>query len=136
MQDRIIKISEKLHKYVKEEAMAHGLTLKSYTESSLQFFYTRKLNPTKYQAGQEYQLSRDVNKAVDRIFSFMVQQEKNVLKHIITEVVRSRILIDIMIHNLHHLYSGDPEVIEKLCESNEKYMQESAKNILAKYFQK
>ncbi|MEN7551841.1 BfmA/BtgA family mobilization protein [Rapidithrix thailandica] len=132
--DRQIRIERAVYTQAQQEAKTYQLSLKAYTQAALRFFASRKLNPIAYRPGMEYELSRDLNKAVDRLFGFLITQEKSVLKPLLTETVRSRILLELTIDNLHRVSEVDPNTLQKLKRENEQYMHTVAGQVLAAYF--
>lgn len=176
-----IEVSTGLHAHVLGEADSFDLKLKEYSEAALSFFATRKLNPTKYQAGKEFdivhymekaaealgnqqrqfivglgqreasvekmiegrerelvsvieqrekELVKRFDKAVDRIFSYMVTQEKTVLKELGVELVKNRIYSEIILRNLHKLSDISEDELKQLRAENSSYFKDRVDKIL------
>lgn len=130
-----VRISEKVYTQLHEISKENKLSMKDYTESSIQFFSSRNLNPKKFELGKEYDITREVRKSVDRVLGFIITQEKGILKNILNELVRGRLLSEILINNLHNLSDLKKGELEALQNQNKIYLSEKMKVMMEDYEQ-
>src|SRR5687767_1305226 len=87
-----LKISMTLHHLLLKASGDLNMSAKAYSEAAILFFASRKLDPSGFKEGDTYRVVKHIDKAVNRVISYMVTQEQGVLQHLFTELVNTRIV--------------------------------------------
>lgn len=119
-----INISLTVHTRINEEAERLQMSHKDYVEATVAFFASHRIDPRAYAPNQVQDVAIIVQKAVDRIFSYLVFQEKHLLQHVLEEVVKARVLNEITINNALLLSEVSDEEFAQLQQQNDQYFAE------------
>ena len=107
-----VNISDESHGYLLREAARLKLSHKDNVEAAVQFFSERQLNPTTYQPEATKEI---LHQAIDRLFSYLVHQEKHLLQTLLREASKARILSEVSANHLLTLRAkDDPSAFEQL----------------------
>ena len=116
-----VNVSESLHEQVTQEARRLKLSRKDYLEAAVAFFMTRHLDPRTYQPETSKQV---IQQAVDRVLSYLVFQEKNLLQALHAESTKARILSELSVNHLLTLIAEDETVLRQLQQQDQQYLAE------------
>lgn len=116
-----INVSSEVHRRIDEEAGRLKLSHKDYLEAAVRFFLDRQLDPRTYQPEATKQM---VQQAVDRIFSYLVHQEKHLLKDLLIETTKARILGELSVNHLLSLITEDEATFRQLQQQDQQYLSE------------
>lgn len=115
-----VNISSQVHHLLTEEAGRLNLSRKDYIEAAVQFFSERQSNPTTYQPEETKKMLQEV---IDRLFSYLVHQEKHLLKKLLEEATKARILGEVSANHLLTLRAqDDPSTFEQLQQQDQQYL--------------
>lgn len=135
-----IKISASVHELLTREAGECALSNKEYTEAAIRYFASRRLNPVTVKEGMIYGLHNALEKGVERIINMLARQEQEKmtlvlvsLKDVLHEQINARILIEVLINNLHQLSDLSREELEKMVVKNGQYARQRKQDILRVY---
>ena len=121
-----INVSPAFHKRLDQEAKRLKLSYKEYLEAAGEFFIVRKIDPRAYHAGQNDEFSQLLRLAVDRIFSYLVFQEQNILRAMHTEASRARIMGELSVNHLLTLITEDETTFQQL---QQQYLSERLRQV-------
>jgi hypothetical protein len=116
-----INVSDRIHQGIDEEAGRFRLSHKDYLEAAASFFLDRQIDPRTYQPETNKQI---VQQAVDRIFSYLVHQEKHLLKDVLTEATKARILGELSVNHLLTIITEDEGTFQQLQQQDQQYLTE------------
>ena len=116
-----INISDHLHQEINKEASRLKLSYKEYTEAAVTFFLDRQLDPRTYQPETSKQA---VQQVVDRIFSYLIHQEKHLFKDLLTEATKARILGELSVNHLLTLITEDEAAFQRSQQQDQQYLTE------------
>ena len=116
-----VNVSPAVHQRVEQEAKRLKLSQRQYLEATAVFFLDRQIDPRTYQPETTKQV---VQQVVDRIFSYLVHQEKNLLKDLLTEVTKARILSELSVNHLLTLVAEDEVAFQQLQQQDQQYLAE------------
>ena len=116
-----VNVSPEMHRRVDQEAERLKLSHKDYLEAAATFFLDRQLDPRTYQPEATKQM---VQQAVDRIFSYLVQQEKHLLQDLLTEATKARILGELSVDHLLTLIAEDETTFQQMQQQDQQYLSE------------
>ncbi|EMR02300.1 hypothetical protein [Cesiribacter andamanensis] len=135
-----IKIAASIHDMLVREAGVWGLTLREYTEAVIQYFASRRLNPKTVQEGLAWGLHEALDKGIERIMGMLGQQDEEKLgallvslREILHEQINARILLEILLNNLHQLSRLDQEELQQLVRKNSQFARQRKASILKVY---
>nr|WKN34391.1 BfmA/BtgA family mobilization protein [Tunicatimonas sp. TK19036] len=115
-----VNISDERHRCLTQEAGRFKLSHKEYVEAAIQFFSERQLNPATYQPETTKKI---LEQAIDRLFSYLVHQEKQLLKPLLQEAAKARILGEVSANHLLTLRAeDDPSTFERLQQQDQQYL--------------
>jgi len=115
-----VNISHEHHRRLSEEARRLKLSHKDYVEAAVQFFSDRQLNPQTYQPEATKKMLQE---AIDRLFSYLVHQEKHLLQTLMQEAAKARILSEVSANHLLTLRTlDDPSAFEQLQQQDQQYL--------------
>jgi hypothetical protein len=135
MRGKDITISKVVHERLEKEAKELSISHKEYTEMAILFFASRKLDPRAFKEGDTSKVLKHIDKAIDRVLSYIVTQEQKVLNQLFWEVVNTRIVCEILLSNLHKLSDLSAEEAEKLNAYNNTYIK-GRKESIRQYYEK
>ena len=121
-----INVSPTFHKRLDQEAKRLKLSYKEYLEAAGEFFIVRKIDPRAYHAGQNDEFSQLLRLAVDRIFSYLVFQEQNILRAMHTEASKARIMGELSVNHLLTLITEDETTFQQL---QQQYLSERLRQV-------
>ena len=116
-----INVSPEVHQQISHEAERLNLSRKDYLEAVVQFFRNRQLDPRTFQPETNKQTIQHI---VDRIFSYLIHQEKHLLKDLLTEATKARILSELSINHLLTLITEDEATFQHLQKQDQQYLAE------------
>lgn len=116
-----INVSDRIHQGIDEEAGRLKLSHKDYLEAAASFFLDRQIDPRTYQPETNKQI---VQQAVDRIFSYLIHQEKHLLKDVLTEATKARILGELSVNHLLTIITEDEGTFQQLQQQDQQYLTE------------
>ncbi|WKN44888.1 BfmA/BtgA family mobilization protein [Tunicatimonas pelagia] len=128
-----INISLSVHTTIRDEAERLQLSHKDYVEAAVTFFSANRIDPRQYTPNQVQDVAMIVQKAVDRIFSYLVFQEKHLLQNVLEEVVKGRVLNEIAVNNALLLSEVGDEEFAQLQQQNDRYFAEKVAAALQSY---
>jgi hypothetical protein len=135
MRGKDITIGPAVHGRLVKEAKYLGMTHKEYSEAAILFFASRKLDPCTFKEGDTARIVKHIDKGIDRVLSYIVTQEQQVLQNLFSELVNTRIVCEILLSNLHKLSDLSAEEAEKLNAYNNAYIK-SRKESIRQYYEK
>ena len=103
------------------------MSRKDYLEATVLFFYERQLDPRSYRPEATKQM---LQQAIDRVFSYLVAQEKYLLKDLLTEAAKARILSEISVNHLLTLVAEDESVLHQLRQQDQQYLAERLRRVI------
>lgn len=124
-----INVSDAFHRRLDREAERLQLSYKEYLEAAGEFFIARKIDPRSYQAGQQEEFTQILRLAVDRIFSFLVFQEQNILRAMHTEASKARIMGELAVNHLLTLITEDETTFQQLQQQDQQYLSERLRQV-------
>ena len=124
-----INVSPAFHRRLDQEAERLKLSYKEYLEAAGEFFIVRKVDPRDYQAGQQDEFAQLLRLAVDRIFSYLVFQEKHILRAIHTEATKARIMGELSVNHLLTLITEDDVAYQELKQQDQQYLSERLRQV-------
>lgn len=125
-----VNISHEHHHRLSEEARRLKLSHKDYVEAAVQFFSGRQLHPQTYQPEATKKMLQE---AIDRLFSYLVHQEKHLLQTLLQEAAKARILGEVTANHLLTLQTqDDPSTFEQLQQQDQHYLAQRLRQIIAK----
>ena len=116
-----INVSESLHQRITQESERLGMSQKDYLEATASFFLDRQLDPHQYQPEATKQM---LQQAVDRVLSYLVAQEKYLLKSLLTEAAKARILSEVSVNHLLTLLAEDEATLRQMQQQDQQYLAE------------
>ena len=116
-----VNVSPAVHQRIEQEAKRLKLSHRQYLEAAAIFFLDRQIDPRTYQPETTKQV---VQQVVDRIFSYLVHQEKHLLKDLLTEVTKARILSELSVNHLLTLVAEDEVTFQQLQQQDQQYLAE------------
>jgi hypothetical protein len=116
-----VNVSPAVHQCIEQEAKRLKLSHRQYLEAAAMFFLDRRIDPRTYQPETAKQV---VQQVVDRIFSYLVHQEKHLLKDLLTEVTKARILSELSVNHLLTLVAEDEVTFQQLQQQDQQYLTE------------
>lgn len=116
-----VNVSPAVHQCIEQEAKRLKLSHRQYLEAAAMFFLDRRIDPRTYQPETAKQV---VQQVVDRIFSYLVHQEKHLLKDLLTEVTKARILSELSVNHLLTLVAEDEVAFQQLQQQDQQYLAE------------
>ena len=119
-----INISLTGHTSISQEAERLQMSHKDYVEATVAFFASHRIDPCAYAPNQVQDVAMIVQKAVDRIFSYLVFQEKHLLQHVLEEVVKARVLNEIAVNNALLSSEMSDEEFTQIQKQNDQYFAE------------
>ena len=119
-----INISLTVHASISQEAERLQMSHKDYVEAAVDFFASHRIDPRAYAPNQVQDVAMIVQQAVDRIFSYLVFQEKHLLQNVLEEVVKGRVLNEIAVNNALLLSEVSDEEFAQLQKQNDQYFAE------------
>ena len=122
-----VNVSEAAHRRIEREAERLVLSHKDYVEAATAFFAGRQLDPRTYQPEATKQLLQQV---VDRLFSYLVHQETHLLKTLLEEAAKARILGEVSVNHLLRLRSEEPESYRNLQQQDQQYLSDRLQQVL------
>ena len=122
-----INVSLAVHQQIDQEAKRLKLSHKDYLEAASSFFLSRHLDPRTYQPEISKQMIQQV---VDRIFSYLVHQEKHLLSDLLTETRKARILGELSVNHLLTLLTEDKASFRQLQQQDQQYLLERLQSAL------
>ena len=122
-----INVSHYLHRRIEQEAKRLKLSQKDYLEATASFFLDRQLDPRVYQPETTKQVVQQVG---DRIFSYLVHQERNVLKNLLTEAAKARILGELSVNHLLTIVSDNDTALRQLQQQDQHYLAERLQKVI------
>ena len=122
-----INVSLAVHQQIDQEAKRLKLSYKDYLEAASIFFLSRHLDPRTYQPETSKQMMQQV---VDRIFSYLVHQEKHLLSDLLTETRKARILGELSVNHLLTLLTEDEASFRQLQQQDQQYLLERLQSAL------
>ena len=122
-----VNVSEAAHRRIEREAERLVLSHKDYVEATTAFFVGRQLDPRTYQPEATKQLLQQV---VDRLFSHLVHQEKHLLKTLLEEAAKARILGEVSVNHLLRLRTEEPESYQRLQQQDQQYLSDRLQQVL------
>lgn len=125
-----INVSDRIHQGIDEEAGRLKLSHKDYLEAAASFFLDRQIDPRTYQPETNKQI---VQQAVDRIFSYLVHQEKHLLKDVLTEATKARILGELSVNHLLTIITEDEGTFQQLQQQDQQYLTERLRQAIRQY---
>ncbi|MGD1894602.1 MAG: BfmA/BtgA family mobilization protein [Cyclobacteriaceae bacterium] len=115
-----VNISDEHHHRLSEEARRLKLSHKDYVEAAVQFFSERQLNPQTYQPEATKKMLQE---AIDRLFSYLVHQEKHLLQTLMQAAAKARIISEVSANHLLTLRTlDDPSAFEQLQQQDQQYL--------------
>ena len=124
-----INVSPAFHKRLDQEAQRLKISYKEYVEAAGEFFIVRKVDPRAYHAGQNDEFSQLLRLAVDRIFSYLVFQEQNILRAMHTEASKARIMGELSVNHLLTLITEDETTFQQLQQQDQQYLSERLRQV-------
>jgi hypothetical protein len=124
-----INVSDTFHQRLDQEAQRLGLSYKEYLEAAGEFFLSRKVDPRSYEVGQQDEFTQLLRSAVDRIFSYLVFQEKNILREIHSEAGKARIMSELAVNHLLTLVAEDETSLKQLQQQDQQYLAERVRQM-------
>ena len=125
-----VNISHEHHHRLSKEARRLKLSNKEYVEAAVQFFSDRQLNPQTYQPEATKKMLQE---AIDRLFSYLVHQEKHLLQTLLQEAAKARILSEVSANHLLTLRAkDDPSTFDRLQQQDQQYLVQRLRQIIAK----
>ena len=124
-----INVSPAFHRRLDQEAERLKLSYKEYLEAAGEFFIARKVDPREYQAGQNDEFAQLLRLAVDRIFSYLVFQEKHILRAMHTEATKARIMGELAVNHLLTLITEDETTFQQLQQQDQQYLAERLRQV-------
>ena len=124
-----INVSHAFHRRLDREAERLKLSYKEYLEAAGEFFISRKVDPREYQAGQQDEFAQLLRLAVDRIFSYLVFQEQNILRAMHTEAIKARIMGELSVNHLLTLITEDETTFKQLQQQDQQYLSERLRQV-------
>lgn len=122
-----VNVSEVGHHRIEREAERLNVSLKDYVEATTTFFAERQLDPRTYQPEATKQLLQQV---VDRLFSYLIHQEKHLLQTLLTEAAKARILGEVSVNHLLHLRNEDQGSYQQLQQQDQQYLSDRLHQVL------
>lgn len=116
-----INVSLEVHRQIDQEAGRLNLSHKNYLEAAATFFLDRQLDPRTYQPETTKLM---VQQVVDRLFSYLIHQEKHLLKDLLTETTKARILGELSVNHLLTLITEDEVIFQQLQQQDQQYLAE------------
>jgi hypothetical protein len=116
-----INVSLEVHHQIDQEAERLNLSHKGYLEAAVTFFLDRQLDPRTFQPETNKQAIQQI---VDRIFSYLIHQEKHLLKDLVTEATKARILGELSVNHLLTLITEDEATFHELQQQDQQYLTE------------
>jgi hypothetical protein len=116
-----VNVSPTVHQRIEQEAKRLKLSHRQYLEATAMFFLDRQIDPRTYQPETTKQA---VQQAVDRIFSYLVHQEKHLLKDLLAKVTKARILSELSVNHLLTLVAEDKAAFQHLQHQDQQYLTE------------
>ena len=116
-----INVSLEVHRQIDQEAGRLNLSHKGYLEAAATFFLDRQLDPRTYQPETNKQAIQQI---VDRIFSYLIHQEKHLLKDLLNEAIKARILGELSVNHLLTLITEDEATFQHLQKQDQQYLAE------------
>lgn len=121
-----INVSHTLHQQIEEESKRLKLSHKDYVEACVSFFQRRQLDPRIYQPEENKQI---IQQAIDRLFSYLVHQEKYLLKSLFLETAKARILSELSVNHLLTLLTDDEASLQNMQQADQQYLAERLKHV-------
>ena len=121
-----INVSPAFHKRLDQEAKRLKLSYKEYLEAAREFFIVRKVDPRAYHAGQNDEFAQLLRLVIDRIFSYLVFQEQNILRAMHTEASKARIMGELSVNHLLTLITEDETTFQQL---QQQYLSERLRQV-------
>ena len=116
-----INVSPEVHQQISHEAERLKLSRKDYMEAVVTFFRDRQTDPRTFQPETNKQAIQQI---VDRIFSYLIHQEKYLLKDLVTEATKARILGELSVNHLLTLITEDEATFQQLQRQDQQYLTE------------
>ncbi len=124
----VISVSKTLHKKIGEEADKLKMHRKDYVQSALVFFTSRKINPTTYNPGKEFDLIQLVKQSTEQILNKKESGNRASSDQFIEEIIRGRLLQEVQLNILIEKLI-EPELREKLHKDVIDYVENNMRNI-------
>ena len=124
-----INVSDTFHQRLDQEAQRLGLSYKEYLEAAGEFFLSRKVDPLSYEVGQQDEFTQLLRSALDRIFSYLVFQEKNILRELHSEAGKARIMGELAVNHLLTLVAEDETSLKQLQQQDQQYLTERVRQM-------
>ncbi len=122
-----VNVSETGHRRIEREAERLSVSHKDYVEAATTFFAERQLDPRTFQPEATKQLLQQV---VDRLFSYLIHQEKHLLRTLLTEAAKARILGEVSVNHLLRLRTDDQESYQQLQQRDQQYLSDRLHQVL------
>lgn len=123
-----VNVSSDIHRQINQEAGRLKLSHKDYLEAAVMFFLNRQIDPRTYQPETSKQVIQQV---VDRLFSYLVHQEKHLLKDLLTEATKARILGELSVNHLLTLITEDEAAFQRLQQQDQQYLTERLRQVIS-----
>ncbi|WP_224995071.1 hypothetical protein [Cesiribacter sp. SM1] len=135
-----IKIGAAVHELLMREAGEFQLSHREYTEAVIRYFASRRLNPKTVREGLAWGLHDAFDKGITKILDMLNRQEQESmalmvasLKEILHEQINTRILIEVLLNNLHQLSEMNREELQQMVQKNSQYALQRKQEILKAY---
>lgn len=90
--NKVVGLRPATHVMVRKESKRLGYTQTDYVDAAVSYFAQRGLDPVTTQAREGQLIMHEVKRLGDRVFSYLVEQEKSIHIVVLEELIRSRVV--------------------------------------------